>query len=166
MTAMGSIQARSGRDRRYWPRMHGGVSAAYRLIQPDDWAAESEAWLGSVGVPPAGWHEPDPFMELSVGGLRFDDVEDAKVGDLALLSVRLPTSSTIWHATARVVRVDEIPAKEREDAEDGARQRTRRVAIEFLTINPKAIDALFEYTELLQNLEISVNADLEKPLKI
>ncbi|MCK6548726.1 PilZ domain-containing protein [Myxococcota bacterium] len=145
--------------------MHGGVSAAYQLVAAAEWSGESEAWLSAVGAPPPGWHEPDPFMELSVGGLRFDDVDAAKVGDLALLSIRLPTSPTIWHATARVVRVDEIPVKEREEPELGHAQRTHRVAIEFLTINPKAIDALFEYTELLQNLEISVNADLDRPLK-
>lgn len=162
MTSMNAAHSKKASDRRYWPRMNGGLEVSYRIVSPADWKDVSKAWLSSMGLPPPGdaFQEPDPFMEFSVGGLRFDDVEGAIAGDMLIAVIQVPDMPTAWHVTLRVIRVDEIPPREREEPMNGEPMRTHRIAVQFEDIPKRATEALIEYTERLQDFEMAATADL------
>lgn len=148
-----SIEHAKARDLRYWPRMIGGIGLAYAIVPRDRWDLAAKRWLAWSEQPPdAAFFEPDPLMDFSAGGFRFDDVERCVADDLMLLKIKVPTSDTTWRATARVVRVSPIPVDQRDEPEEGAPERTHHIAIEFTSVPPGAVEALVAFTERLQDL--------------
>lgn len=156
MVAGTSVREMADSNRRYWPRMNAGISFGYRVVPAEVWEETAKVWTSSLGpaVEGAGFHAPDPFMEFSPGGLKFDDVAGVAAGDNIIAALSLPSHNTVWHVTARVVRVALIPEEEREPPGESGVVRTHRIAIEFLSMPPRAREALFELTERLQDLEI------------
>ncbi len=123
-------------DNRDYPRLAGGIRLRYRV------AAEGEAggWLAGDEAP-GPWLEPDPLMNFSVTGLRFDDDKHCSDGDTLLCEFGVPEQTGAWRAIARVVRV--LPLAEGAAA-------THSVAIQFVELPSGASDALTEYALRLQ----------------
>jgi hypothetical protein len=145
-----AIERVQPRDLRYWPRMIGGIGLGYAIVAKDRWELVAKRWLAWSEQPTeAAFFEPDPLMDFSAGGFRFDDVDRCHVDDRMLLKIKVPTSETVWRATARVVRVAPIPLEEREEPEGDEPARTHRVAIEFTSVPSGAVEALVAFTERL-----------------
>jgi hypothetical protein len=127
------------RERRDFPRLHGGIPVAWRRLAVTERAAERAAWLaGDPAVRERGaWVEPDRFMNFSVSGLRFELSGEVAQGDLLLIDLGVPGASGRWRCTAVVRRVfpdDEKPS----------------VAVEFEDIPEAASEALSDLTLDLQ----------------
>jgi len=139
-----SIKRSQPRDKREFPRMHGGIKLRY-AVAPD--AGATDAWAKS-GVSPEGteWFTPDPFMDFSASGLKFDDAPNCKDNDLLLAHIEVPTAEGSWRGVARVVRVSEILPEEREVGSAA----THHVAVDFQTLPAEAIEALMTFTLHLQ----------------
>ena len=121
-------------DKRDYPRLHAGLPIRYRV------AADGEAAAWSSGADLAGdWHTPDPYMNFSVSGLRFDVHSDINDGDLLLVELRIGDESPTWRSTARVIRVFE-----------GRDQETDSVAVSFVDLPEDALEALSELTLQIQ----------------
>lgn len=133
-------------DHRIWPRQVGGVDLCYRVL---DAGADQErrAWMdGELGVDDR-WHRPDPFMNFSVTGLRFDDGETCRSGDTLLCELGIPGEARRWRGIARVVRVWPIPEGEQDPTSEGA---SHRVAVQFTDLPSDAAEALTHYTLRMQ----------------
>ena len=93
-------QARHEADKRDFPRLHAGLPIRYRI------ATDEEARLWIAGEPVGGaWVEPDPYMNFSVGGLRFECPEGVPERALLLMELRVGDTSPLWRTTGRVIRV-------------------------------------------------------------
>ncbi len=129
------------RDLREYPRTYGGIQLRYHVVQGDERAAEAREWIDGVARDVDGWLRPDPYMNFSATGLRFEEGEaTCASGDLVLLHMGVPTSSTPWRATAEVVRCELLPEDERTE------EATHFVALQFLQIPPEASQALARFT--------------------
>lgn len=131
------------RDHREFPRVMTGLDLQYRVLPPTSapTADKIRAWAeeGVASPDASAWHRPNPFMDLSVSGLGFEDDDPPKEGDALLLSFSLDKDGERWRAGARVVRV--------KPGEGGA----HRVAIELIAVPQDARNALMERTiEVLQ----------------
>lgn len=121
-------------DKRDYPRLHAGLPIRYRVAT----AGEAAAW--SSGAEISGeWHTPDPYMNFSVSGLRFDVHPEVKDGDLLLLELRIGEQSSAWRTTARVIRV--FP---------GLGQEPDNVAVSFEDLPEEALSALSDLTLQIQ----------------
>ncbi len=121
-------------DKRDYPRLHAGLPIRYRVAQD----GEAAAWTNGADL--AGdWHTPDPYMNFSVSGLRFDVHPEVNDGDLLLLELRIGEDSPTWRATARVIRVFE-----------GGGQQSANVAVSFVDLPEDAQAALSELTLQIQ----------------
>ena len=113
------------------------------------------AWLGGDDAVAGDgvWHEPDPFMDFSASGLKFEDQPYCQVNDLILLEMMVPPAKELWHATARVLRVEPITPEE--DEEQGRDQEkplaTHQIAINFLDVPEKMSEALAAFTLGIQD---------------
>ena len=136
------------RDHREFPRMYGAIHVRYAAATGDP-----GAWIDNGVAGEVTWYRPDPFMNFSASGLQFDTAHpvEADVGGL-LISLKTPGDSTSYRATARIVRVDPIPADELDDEpfEDGEPLSTHRMAVHFTDVPSDAIAALMAFTERLQ----------------
>ncbi len=132
-------------DKREYPRMNGGIVLKYHVLPKANLEEAVDAWLnGGRAVAPE--HEPDPFMNFSVTGLAFDDVETCTDGDRIALVLTIPKEPHAWRGTGHVVRVWRIPIDERDDTIDA----THRVAVEFVDLPDEARVALGRHTERIQ----------------
>jgi hypothetical protein len=123
-------------DKRDFPRLHAGLPIAYR--QAD--SGQAAAWL--AGEPISGeWTEPDPYMNFSVGGLRFDAQHELEAGHLLLIKLQVGDDGPVWRTSARVVRVFEVAA------DSDARCS---VAVSFEVLPSEARDALSDLTLQIQ----------------
>ena len=140
-----SIRRSQPRDKREFPRMHGGITLRYTTASPGDAAA----WY-QRGEAPAGatWGTPDPFMDFSASGLKFEDTARCEAGDLLLLELEVPTAEGRWRGVARAVRVSPIDP---EDIELSA-PATHHIAVEFQQLPAEAIEALMTFTLHLQGV--------------
>lgn len=142
-------------DKRSFPRMQGGIRVRYRVLTGKQRKAVSTAWLNGEEAPgkEGDWWEPDPFMDFSGSGLKFDDQLHCKEGDTILLELQIPRSEERWHATARVVRTGPIPAEEKNDLDDVRRELapTHQIAVEFLHIPKEATEAIAAFTLRIQS---------------
>ena len=136
-------------DKRSFPRMYGGIHVRYRVL------AEGE---GDAAVRAAGeggeWREPDPFMDFSGTGLRFEDRLCCKPKDLLLLELALPSSERRWRVKARVVRVEPIRPEdlERRDRETGREPAaTHQIAVQFVDLPADATEALTAFAMRIQD---------------
>ncbi|MEC7948137.1 MAG: hypothetical protein VX265_11265 [Myxococcota bacterium] len=133
------------REKRAFPRLHGGLPVRYRVIGAGphadamlgDWVSGDER-LAEEGE----WHRPDEFMNFSVTGLRFEAPDIANEGDALLLELGVRGRKERWRCGARVVRIFDIPPDER-DPETGFRHR---LAVRFENIPESAQQALSEMT--------------------
>lgn len=132
-------------EKREYPRMNGGITLRYFVVKGDP-AAGVDAWLRGA-TPPAVMHEPDPFMNFSVTGLAFDDLETCKDGDMLAFTITVPRVNLTWRGACSVVRVWRIPVDERDDSIPA----THRVAVHFVELPDDARAALKEHTERIQD---------------
>ncbi len=130
-------------DKREYPRMHGGITLKYHVLPGG--TAGVEAWLRG-GAPAGAEYEPDPFMNFSVTGLAFDDVESCKDGDHIGFLLTVPGAPHTWRGVASVVRVARIPIDERDDTIPA----THRIAVNFTDLPDEARVALGKHTERIQ----------------
>ena len=96
------------RERRSFPRLHGGIPLRYRNLGPGAHDIEAATWLR--GGPPARgadeWLSPDEFMNFSVTGLKFDAPAGVGIDDLLLVELGVRGRPDAWRCTARVVFVE------------------------------------------------------------
>lgn len=117
------------KDRRTAPRCTGALDVLYRK-------ASGDSWFFTGAAPADGWFRPDPLMNFSATGLRFDDYPHVVPGDKVWIELALPKSLDRYRATATVVRVELIPESQRiSDA-------THSVAVHFDQIGSGARSAL------------------------
>jgi hypothetical protein len=150
----------SHQDKRAFPRLYGSVKLAYRRLAETESDSAVEAWL-SGGLEEAGatWLRPDPFMNFSVTGLKFEDAETCNNGDTLLLEFSVPTTTKIFRCRSRVARVAELePGTSVLDHEDSVEYRkgqappTHSVAVEFEDMPRDGREALSEFTLLIQGV--------------
>ena len=142
-------------DKRSFPRMYGGIHVRYRVLAAGQGDEGASAWVAGGDEPAGGgvWREPDPFMDFSGTGLRFEDQLHCRPEDRLLIELRLPSSEDLWRATARVVRVDPIRSDDlggREEKEP-ASVPTHQIAVEFLEMPADATEALTEFGMRIQD---------------
>jgi hypothetical protein len=98
------------------------------------------------GAPTGQEFEPDPFMNFSVTGLAFDDIESCRADDLLGFVITIPREAHTWRGVASVVRVWRIPIDER----DESIAATHRIAVNFTELPDDARLALGRHTERIQ----------------
>lgn len=125
-------------DKRDFPRLHAGLPIRYRVA--DD--ADAAAWIADEAAPDDGWQVPDPFMNFSVGGLRFDAVRSVQANDLLLIDFATAEDGPRWRLTARVIRAFEP------ESEDSP---THSVAVAFVHYPGAANEVLSELTLRIQD---------------
>ena len=123
-------------DKRDFPRLHAGLPIAYRLADK----GQAAKWLAGEDLE-GPWTEPDPYMNFSVGGLRFDAQHELETGHLLIIKLRVGDDGPIWRSSARVVRVFDVASDS--DA-------VCSVAVSFETLPTEARDALSELTLQIQ----------------
>jgi hypothetical protein len=130
-------------DKRSFPRMFGGLHVRYRIL------TAGEDATGEGGV----WREPDPFMDFSGTGLRFEDQLHCKTEDRMLIELRLPSSEELWRVAARVVRVDPIRSEDLEARGETkpAQSPTHQIAVQFVDLPAEAAEALTEFGMRIQD---------------
>ncbi|MBU0553782.1 hypothetical protein KJ940_20085 [Myxococcota bacterium] len=138
---------RSPPEQRIWPRLTGGIPLRFRPLKVDE---DPEAWLQGAedDAPLDAWSVPDPLMNFSLSGLRFeDDQPHLQDEDLLLCELGVAARPERWRALLRVVRVVEIPEEIRDC------EATHEIAVQFERLPLEAADALTEYTLRLQRLQ-------------
>jgi hypothetical protein len=142
-------------DKRSFPRMYGGIRVRYRVLAEGESDEVGSAWISGEEAPKreGAWREPDPFMDFSGTGLRFEDQLHCRTKDLLLIELALPSSEDRWHATARVVRVDPIGPEDLagRDEEEGKRAPTHQIAVQFVDLPTEATEALTTFAMSIQD---------------
>ena len=141
-----SLQQLRQRERREFPRLHGGVPVRYRRVPAADFTSIANRWLaGSNDADVLGseseWVEPGRFMNYSVTGLRFNTPDVIPLQEVILLEFGVPDRADRWRCTARCVFSGDNP-----DGND------RIVAIEFVQISGEAREALTNMTLEAQSM--------------
>jgi hypothetical protein len=137
------------RDKRIFPRTYGGIRLRYMVVPPE----ASTPWIDKGVAPEGTWLQPDPFMDFSGSGLKFEDQERCEAGDTLLLELSIPPSDDLYRATARVVRLFDIPEDEASTTprEDGQPSPTHQIAVHFEQLPPEAVEALMAFTLRVQD---------------
>ena len=142
-------------DKRSFPRMYGGIHVRYRILDAGAGEEKAAAWAAGGDAPgqDGEWREPDPFMDFSGTGLRFEDQLHCKPEDWMLVELRLPSSEDLWRATARVVRVDPIRREDFEarDQKKPASAPTHQIAVQFVDLPADAAEALTAFGMRIQD---------------
>jgi len=135
--------------------MYGGIHVRYRVLAAGEGEEAASAWAAGGDAPGEGgaWREPDPFMDFSGTGLRFEDQLHCKREDRMIIELRLPSSEDLWRATARVVRVDTLRT---EDFEARGEQKpvsapTHQIAVQFVDLPADATEALTAFGMRIQD---------------
>ena len=127
------------RERREFPRLHAGMPVRYHRVPPAKYTAIATRWLrGHDDALPAdseGWVEPEPFMNYSVTGLRFQTQDDVVLNEVVLLELGVPGRDDRWRVSARCVHAGPT------DPEEG-----QSIALEFVQISDDARAALTALT--------------------
>jgi hypothetical protein len=141
-------------DKRSFPRMYGGIHLRYRVLAPGETERDCGAWLAGAELPAweGEWREPDPFMDFSGTGLRFEDELHCGRDDRMLIELKLPDSEHAWRTAARVVRVDPIRPDEWKQGEEAGQEpaRTHQIAVEFIELPSDATEALTAFAMRIQ----------------
>jgi len=144
-------------DKRDFPRLQGGISVRYRVLGEQESPADAEAWVaGKDLTTQAEWRVPDPFMDFSGSGLRFDDRLCCGEGDLLLVEMQVPPSGNRWRATARVVRLTPVGKEEAQDAEPSQDAPTHHIAVAFEHVPGEATEALAAFTLRIQDALLKI----------
>jgi hypothetical protein len=142
-------------DKRSFPRMYGGIHVRYRVLTEGESEEVGSAWVSGAEGPgrEGAWREPDPFMDFSGTGLRFEDQLHCKREDLLLIELALPSSEDRWRATGRVVRVDPIGQEDLlgRDEEERKRAPTHQIAVQFVDLPTEATEALTNFAMRIQD---------------
>lgn len=147
-------------DHRDAARVNTAVELAYLPVPA---GADPEAWYAGgeiAGSPPL--HRPDPFMNLSMTGLQFEDALICQENDLLLMRFSLPHRRRTWRALGRVVRVREIPEDQRSEpggepgGPDAMLAPTHLIAVRFERLPDEARKALVAQTRRVQGTLIGV----------
>jgi len=142
-------------DKRGFPRMPGGLRVHYRVLSGKGRRAIAAAWVQGDRTPrqEGEWRQPDPFMDFSGSGLKFDDRPTCQVGDELLLELQVPPGKKWWQATARVVRVEPMLPLETEDSEQTRQgfSPSHQIAVEFQHLPAEATEALSQFTLRIQD---------------
>lgn len=142
---------RKSRDRRVFPRVMGGIPMRYRLVHSDEAAAVTARWMAGApdAADPSEWRQPDPFMNFSATGLRFDDQPLVEAGDLLLIELGVGGRPERWRAVGTVVRL--IPIEGAEEVPGVS----HHVAVMFIDAPTALTEALEAYTLQLQRLTLA-----------
>ncbi len=132
-------------DQRDAARLYAGIHLNYCVI-PAGQPLDSAGWMAG-GAAPGTLFRPDPYMNFSLTGLQFEDIERCAGGDNILFTLQLPKKSTLWRGVGKVVRIGVIPKGERESES----QATHRIAMQFTELPEEARSALLDLTERMQN---------------
>jgi len=146
-------------DKRDFPRLQGGISVRYRKLGETENEDAVKAWFSGKDAAAEGlWRVPDPFMDFSGSGLRFEDRLCCGEGDLLLLEMQIPPSGSRWRATARVVRVIPLRKEDEETSQPGARQDapTHHIAVAFDQVPHEAAEALAAYALRIQDALLKI----------
>lgn len=145
-------------DHRDASRVNTAVDLAYL---PAPAGLDAQAWYDGADAPGLALHRPDPYMNLSMTGLQFEDAPACREGDLLLMEIRLPHRRPVWRALGRVVRVREIPEDQRSEstvqtvpgrrAEPPRQAATHQIAVHFEQLPDGARNALVEQTRRVQS---------------
>jgi len=145
-------------DKRDFPRLQGGISVRYRRLGDAESGDAAQAWVAGEASPGEGeWQVPDPFMDFSGSGLRFEDRLCCSEGDLLLVEMQVPPSGNLWRATARVVRL--TPIREQEETQQknaGRNAPTHHVAVAFEHVPREVVEALAAYTLRIQDALLKI----------
>ena len=129
-----SEEAAHQADKRDYPRLHAGLPIRFRPVSED----EAARW--AAGDPIGGnWAEPDPYMNFSVSGLRFDCNDELPEGSLIALELQIGDDVAMWRASARIVRCFKATG-----------DRPASIAVTFESLPTGARDALSELTLQIQ----------------
>lgn len=148
-------------EKRAFPRMPGGIRLRYCSLSGKEAEKACRAWMSGGGGTwwDVEWREPDPFMDFSASGLRFEDARACRVGDTVLLELQVPGAAETWRAVARVVRVEAV---ERESAaadsggENAGRAPGYAIAVHFTDLPAGARAALGAFTLRIQNALLGI----------
>ena len=137
-----------------FPGCTGGSTSDIVFLPAGEGEETASVWVsggGAAGEEEA-WREPDPFMDFSGTGLRFEDQPHCKAEDRVLIELRLP-SSDLWRATARVVRVDPIRSEDfvARDEKKPAQAPTHQIAVQFVDLPADAAEALTAFGMRIQD---------------
>ena len=143
-------------EKRDFPRLYGGIKVRYRVVKKEEDSSLIKAWVdGDDSLSQKGeWHEPDPFMDFSSSGLKFEDQPRCTAGDILLLEIQVPTSKDRWHATARVVRVEAIPQDQADPLSKEAADNDStncQIAIHFQALPNDAAEAIAAFSLKIQD---------------
>lgn len=150
------------RDRRVFPRLMGGIAVRCRRIGPDeDMAAVIDQFLATGTAPAAAgeaWFEPDPLMNFSVNGLRFEDQGHLDPGDTVLCEVGLSSGTERWRTAGLVMRRVPVDADLLDTPSPEALVQpppvTHHIALMFSDPPEGLTEALAAYTLQLQRLAL------------
>jgi hypothetical protein len=147
-------------DKRDFPRLQGGLTVRFRVLVDPVAEDAVAAWLSGGDVTPEGgeWRDPDPFMDFSGSGLRFDDRPVCDVGDLLLVELQVPPAENKWRATASVVRLIPLRKEEMEDqdSEAGKQPPTHHIAVRFEHLPGEATEALAVFALSIQDALLKI----------
>lgn len=147
-------------DKRAFPRVCGGVHLKYRVVSAGEDQSIVHAWIkgDETLLRHGGWREPDPFMNFSGSGLKFEDTLHCSPGDLLLMALRIGSSERQWHVTGRVVRVEALQAEDVQEVDETRRSygATHRVAVHYEHIPEEAREALAEFTLKIQDALLGI----------
>ena len=132
-------------DKRDYPRVDGGVDMRYRVLGEGEDDRTAHAWLHGLSEvdDDDAWHEPDPYMNVSGSGLRFQDDKHCETGDLLLVDLDVPTFEGRVRSVARVVRTERARSR-----------RSHYIAAQFEHLPSEAREALTRFTLLQQHAEL------------
>jgi len=128
---------RHSADKRDFPRLHAGLPISYMPATTES----AQAWVDGESVD-GEWTTPDPYMNFSVSGLRFDAAHNLKQGDLLNITLQIGGADESWRVTGRVVRVFEVPVDS---------PAACSVAVSFEHLPTDALDALSDLTLQIQD---------------
>ena len=139
-------------DRREFFRVEGSIHCKYQVLKGPGHELARERWIQHGIAADVTWLTPDPFMDFSASGLKFQHTETCAADDVLLLEVGIPGTDKTYRTTAHVVRLFQLSEEERDELAlaGGTGSATHAVAIHFLEIAPEAIEALVMWTESIQ----------------
>ncbi len=132
------------RDKRDFPRLYAGLPIRYQVVadaECSDGASRIVTWVGGGDAQGGDWHTPDPFMNFSIGGLRFEGLRSLEEGTTLLIDLALDAEGQRWQIAGKVIRI--WPPEEEE-------AQTRPVAIAFEHLPEDAREALSDLTLRIQ----------------
>mgnify|MGYP005831011881 CR=1 FL=1 len=148
-------------EKRAFPRMPGGIRVRYLVLSGEEVEKACRSWMSGKDVSwgDTQWREPDPFMDFSVSGLRFEDERACQVGNTVLVELQVPGAAEAWRAVARVVRVEPLDRRDapaESGGESAGRLAAYAIAVHFTDLPAAAREALGAFTLRIQNALLGI----------